>query len=137
MSLRRALGAWHPFAHRQVSGSDRVAFAPRNDNYALLPEPYPNQVNFSNHYPSHYNPYKDERTKKPNILSKTHPTDYMTPKLKVIYPPRACVRQLTYYERCLSIHNDKKDRCQNEALNILNICPNFALEDLKQGRIGG
>lgn len=96
---------------------------------------YPNSVTFANHYPSFYNPYKDTRAKENTILTRTYPADNMQLKLRQIIPPRGCVRQLSFFNRCLNIHGGDKSKCQNESLNILNVCPTFALEDLKQGRL--
>jgi hypothetical protein len=55
-------------------------------------------------------------------------------KLRPITPPRGCRRQIDFFNRCLNIHN-KVNSCKNEAYNIINLCPSFALEDFKQGKI--
>ena len=135
MSIRRALGPWYPFAQRQVSGNDRIAYAPRMGNSIPVEEQYPNSVTFANHYPSFYNPYKDTRAKENTILTRTYPADSVQLKLRQILPPRGCVRQLNFFNRCMNIHNNNRKKCENESLNILNVCPSFALEDLKQGRL--
>lgn len=35
----------------------------------------------------------------------------------------------------MNIHNNNRANCDKEALDIINICPTFALEDLKNGKI--
>ena len=135
MSIRRALGSWYPFAQRQIPGSDRIAYNQRNGDSIRADEPYPNSVVFSNHYPTFYNPYKDSRAKENNIQTRTYPADHCEMKMRPIKPPRGCVRQLSFFNRCINIHNGNIHKCENEALNIVNVCPNFALEDLKSGKL--
>jgi hypothetical protein len=134
VSIRRALGSWYPFAQRQVSSSDRIAYNQKMGDSFRPDEPYPNSVVFSNHYPTFYNPYKDSRAKENTHLTRTYPADFTQMKLRPITPPRGCQRQLHFFNRCLNIHGNSKN-CQNEAANIINLCPSFALEDFKQGKL--
>jgi len=44
--------------------------------------------------------------------------------------PRACVRSIDKFRRCTWINGSEK--CQEESEDIINVCPNWALEEMKE-----
>lgn len=43
--------------------------------------------------------------------------------------PRACVRAVEKFRRCSWINGNEK--CSSESSEIINVCPNWALEEMK------
>ena len=49
--------------------------------------------------------------------------------------PRFCQRSITTYKRCLVANDNSVNVCQHEQDNILSVCPNFALDGLKEKKL--
>ena len=49
--------------------------------------------------------------------------------------PRFCLRTISTYKRCLVANDDSANRCLEEQDNILSICPNWALDSLKDKQL--
>lgn len=56
------------------------------------------------------------------------PGSGLIPSVKVDKLPRGCVRMIQNYKRCQMINED----CNEEANDIVNVCPNWALQKLKE-----
>ena len=49
--------------------------------------------------------------------------------------PRFCLRTISTYKRCLVANDDNENRCHEEQDNIVSICPNWALDSLKDKQL--
>jgi hypothetical protein len=49
--------------------------------------------------------------------------------------PRFCLRTISIYKRCLVANDDKQNKCLEEQDNIVSICPNWALDSLKNKQL--
>lgn len=93
----------------------------------LLIKPYPSRITVDNHFPSHYDPFKNPRYSRPLGACVISPT----PTISVEYFPRHCTRTLDTYTTCLIANDDSKEKCSQEGNDILAICPPWALDKMK------
>lgn len=96
-------------------------------------QPYPNPTHFDNKYPSHYDPLKDERfTAKPQVKHYHGEMDIIA-KPTV---PRFCEREIRKYRTCVVANDQNQNVCQQEQDNIVAVCPQWALHNLKEKKLG-
>jgi hypothetical protein len=130
--FRRSIADINPFAYPQIPTQARAAFGLRYGNSWFQPDIYPNYVTFTKWFATHYDPLKDAQfsgrethwSQQKYAPANTHPI-FVTEKL-----PRACVRTLQTFERCKMINGESK--CGHEGKEILEICPNWALDEMKE-----
>jgi hypothetical protein len=80
-----------------------------------------------NHYPSHYDPFKN-----PKYVAPDNTTPQVgKPILSLEFYPKHCIRTVTAFRRCLIANDDSKDKCHDEGNDILAICPSFALDQMR------
>lgn len=95
---------------------------------------YPNTVHFDQVNPSHYDPFADTRKKwKYGVKHASNPGDRVA--LHQSQLPRFCQRTIAAYKRCLVSNEDSEAKCAPEQVNILGVCPNFALDGLRQKKL--
>lgn len=128
--FRRSVARINPFAMPQIPTQDRMAFGIRRGNAFYNPLPYPNGINFWKMFPSHYDPLVDEPKKERWQIENDAPGAHSHFVFTADKLPRACVRTIQNYKRCEMVNS--KQRCQNESLDILKICPTWALDELKE-----
>lgn len=56
---RRAIAPYNPFAMQQIPNQKRMGMGIRNGNGFYFPDPYPNRVNWSVFFPTHYDPLSE------------------------------------------------------------------------------
>lgn len=129
--IRRSIASFNPFAYSQVPSQDRMALGLRYGNKFYYPDLFPNYVTFQKWFPTHYDPLTSEHFKGADwstekIPAKPHSHFAFT----VEKLPRGCVRTIQNYKRCQMVNGDAK--CKGEAQDILEICPNWALDSIKE-----
>ena len=50
--------------------------------------------------------------------------------------PRFCEREIRNYKRCVVANDNQEAVCKNEQENIVAICPLWALNNLKEKKLG-
>ncbi|CAK80675.1 unnamed protein product (macronuclear) [Paramecium tetraurelia] len=116
---RRAIAPYNPFAMQQIPNQKRMGMGIRNGNGFYFPDPYPNRVNWMNNT-------LEIMDGKPEKMHQC----LQHQQLELKHFPRGCVRQIEAFKRCQSVNGVTK--CQEEADNIISICPKWALEALKE-----
>jgi len=130
-SIRRGIAGVNPFANNQIASQSRMGIGPRFGNTWFKPDPLPNHVHFETLFPTHYNPMKKDSYEAPNFLIQTlSPADRGSPVISADKLPRGCVRTIQGLRRCLMINGGEK--CVEEAYDITRICPNWALESMRE-----
>mmetsp|Transcript_66274 Transcript_66274/g.76910 ORF Transcript_66274/g.76910 Transcript_66274/m.76910 type:complete len:288 (+) Transcript_66274:59-922(+) len=130
-NLRRSMSGFNPFANNQIASQSRMGIGPRFGNTWFKPDPLPNHVHFETLFPTHYDPTKKDSYETPNFLIQTQsPADRGSYVISADKLPRGCVRTIQTLRRCLMINGG--DKCEEEAYNITRICPNWALEDMRE-----
>lgn len=130
-SFRRSIASVNPFAYRQVPSQDRAALGLRWGNGWYAPNPYPNGIHFDRVFPTHYDPLGETNRSKASLqVIKYAPGNYSTLAVTTEKLPRPCVRTIQNYRRCEMING--KAKCTQEAGDILSICPNWALDHMKE-----
>lgn len=99
----------------------------------FLSKPYPNSISFSDKFPSHYDPLEDERFKAKPYTKHVVGSNPSIQKVDII--PKFCHRQIRIYQRCMIANDDRNDVCREEQDNIMNICPAFALDQLRESKL--
>lgn len=126
----------NPFSLEQVPSENRMSFAPFAGRRFYLADPLPNPVRFSRFLPVHYDPVNDLEYKAPEPFfgaiesSGTQANFAVNTNLSL---PIACTRYLKFYQRCKLINGGEK--CGAEEREFLAVCPNFALNELRQSKI--
>ena len=130
-SLKKLLAPINPFEVDQIQTPNRVVFSTFKNHRFYAPDPLPNPIRFSRFLPTHYDSLNDT-TYAPmeNFLdgqetSSLHRSYKLTP---VTLPP-VCERYLFFYKRCSMINGSNK--CSQEEKDFLEICPNFALNKMR------
>lgn len=129
--FKRAISSINPFAHQQIPSQDRMALGPRYGNHFYSPDAYVNGAFFSRMFPGHFDPFANMYQKEPPSHSGVH-----GPGADLVYGvnygklPRGCQRSIYSYDRCLMVNGIEK--CQQEQNDIMSICPNWALDELKE-----
>jgi hypothetical protein len=54
-------------------------------------------------------------------------------KIEQVKIPKVCHRYMNIFNRCSMING--REKCTREALNLLSVCPNFALDTLREGKM--
>ncbi len=83
---------------------------------------------------SHYNPLANPRSV-PTYGVKFPGGPGSELSLKREYLPRFCMRQISFYKRCLVANEEDSEKCQREQDDIISICPSFALDILKDQKL--
>jgi len=129
--IRRSIASFNPFAYSQVPSQDRMALGLRYGNKFYFPDLFPNYVTFQKWFPTHYDPLASENFKGVDWSTQKIPArPYSHFAFTVEKLPRACVRTIQTYKRCQMVNGDAK--CKDEAQDILEICPNWALDAIKE-----
>jgi len=98
----------------------------------FYPDPYPNGIFFNRMFSNHWDPLADPHTPHPMIhikLEQPLPHTYLAMSHDKF--PRACSRTINIFKRCQMING--KEKCAEEANDIIEICPNWCLDSLKEG----
>jgi len=133
--VRKVVAPINPFAMEQSSSNERLQAAPFNKgNYFFIPN-IPNPVKYKAFMQPHYdaNTAKDNIAENKSFALSGPPQDQTFPTLRAQKFPRVCDRYLGFYKRCASINGASK--CEKEEHDFLSICPNFALEDYRAGKV--
>ncbi|EGR29904.1 hypothetical protein IMG5_146230, partial [Ichthyophthirius multifiliis] len=129
--FRRSISSINPFALRQVPSEDRHAFGYRWGNQFFTPNPYPNNIHFDRLFPTHYDPLSESAKSNDSLqLMKSAPNTYSKLVFSSDKFPRPCIRTIQYYQRCKMVND--KTKCEQEKNDILSICPNWALDSMKE-----
>jgi hypothetical protein len=128
--IRRALGSANPFAFPQIPSQERMAFGLRRGNGWYNPLPYPNGIVFSKMFPAHFDPLTDEPRKERWQVENFAPGAHSHFVFTADKLPRGCVRTIQNYKRCEMVNSQQS--CHQESLEILKVCPTWALDELKE-----
>lgn len=130
-NIRRSIAPFNPFASNQVPSQERMAIGLRWGNGWFNPDPYPNGVHFEKLFPTHYDPLKSSNFEPTSYLTQSHApglfADYVLTSDKL---PKGCVRSIQGFRRCVMVNGEQK--CADEATDIARICPNWALDTIKE-----
>lgn len=129
-AIRRSLGSVNPFAFSQIPSQDRMAFGIRRGNGWYNPLPYPNGIIFSKMFPAHFDPLKDEPRKERWQVENFAPGAHSHFVFTADKLPRGCVRTIQNFKRCEMVNG--RESCDQESLEILKVCPTWALDELKE-----
>jgi hypothetical protein len=129
-NIRRGISSFNPFAYRQLASQDRQALGLRYGNKWYNPDIYPNYVTFERWLPAHFDPLAAPSYTKPLWSNEKHAPVNTYPAFTAEKLPRGCVRTIQNYQRCEMVNGTQK--CGDEAKEILEICPNWALEGMKE-----
>ncbi|CAK76571.1 unnamed protein product (macronuclear) [Paramecium tetraurelia] len=127
---RRAIAPYNPFAMQQIPNQKRMGMGIRNGNGFYFPDPYPNRVNWSVFFPTHYDPLSEQHFGNHGWQTRKDAPMFTALAIRAQALPRGCVRQIDAFKRCQNVNGVTK--CQEEADNIISICPKWALEGLKE-----
>lgn len=129
--VRRVLGEYNPFSYPQISSQQNIAFGLRYGSQWYSPDAYPNAIHFQRMFPTHYDPLATERTPTVSpLIQASAPAPHSTYTFTSDKLPRGCVRTIQFYKRCVMVNDTNK--CGKEANEIVEICPNWALESMKE-----
>eukprot|EP01017_Pseudomicrothorax_dubius_P000470 TRINITY_DN0_c1893_g1_i5.p1 TRINITY_DN0_c1893_g1~~TRINITY_DN0_c1893_g1_i5.p1 ORF type:complete len:275 (-),score=76.59 TRINITY_DN0_c1893_g1_i5:109-933(-) len=129
--MRRAYASINPFAMQQMPTQERQAFGLRWGNAWYSPDVYPNAVNFHKMFPGHYDPLKElSRPASSFQQPKYAPGQFSYLVLTADKLPRGCTRAIQAKRRCLMVNGP--EACNQEVQDIVDICPNWALDSLKE-----
>lgn len=80
--------------------------------------------------PSHYDPLEGMNRGSFPLHHRSHgPGSELIPVIKADKYPRGCVRTIQSLKRCQLVNGSN---CQEEAQEILNVCPRWVLEDMAE-----
>jgi hypothetical protein len=134
--IRRVLYPINPFASQQVPTHDSVGLGERYGNMYFKPPTYQTGAVFTNLFPNHYDPSSDK-----------NPTEKQADNIWGATPgpgcdghlvnfeedlPRACERARFHHNRCKMINGEEK--CDQEADYVMGVCPDWALNEIKNQR---
>ena len=131
--IKKAFYRINPFAIPQFSSKDEVNMFIFDGALTYDPQPLPNSEVYTGFLPSHYNAEKDNT---PNYsLTGKRPANNGADMfgLKPVELPKVCTRHLDLYKRCKMINGAEK--CKSEEDYFLSVCPDFALDIMKLGKI--
>ena len=123
----------NPFAYQQVPSKDRVAFVPTRHGRSWLADPLPNPVQYDTFLFTHPDPLEGDYETPTHNLGKESRGTYSTIGISGELLPMACVRTIRKFERCEMING--KEKCGEEGKDILQICPNFALDEMRKNKL--
>jgi hypothetical protein len=131
--IRRNIANFNPFAYRQIPSQDRSAFGLRYGGHFFVPDVYPNGVYFNKMFPTHYNPLEAEsRPAASWQIIDYAPAPHSHYAFTADALPKGCMRTVQNYKRCVMVNG--KDKCEEESNDIIEICPNWALEGMKEAK---
>eukprot|EP01015_Nassula_variabilis_P031741 TRINITY_DN7225_c0_g1_i2.p1 TRINITY_DN7225_c0_g1~~TRINITY_DN7225_c0_g1_i2.p1 ORF type:complete len:196 (-),score=30.33 TRINITY_DN7225_c0_g1_i2:80-667(-) len=129
--FRRTISSVNPFALQQIPTHERIALGYRWGNAFFVPNYYPNHVQFKAMYPVHYNPLSEgHRATAGFQTQKFPPRAYGTVAMTADKLPRGCVREVQKFKRCSLVNG--RELCDKEMKDILSVCPNWALDEMKE-----
>ena len=138
MNLRlkatRALSYVNPFAKIGVERADRISWQPYFKNGYYTAPPLPNPVRDTNFLPTHMDPETQENSAQSSIHQDARiDLAYSSIEKRPEYLPQPCNRALHKYKQCELING--KNGCKNEGNNLVEICPNFALDIMRKHKL--
>ena len=57
-------------------------------------------------------------------------TQFVKPTYSYVYYPKGCLREINNYKSCVKTNN--KERCNEEKMGIMEVCPKWVLETLRE-----
>jgi hypothetical protein len=129
-NFRRSISSVNPFAFRQIPSQDRMGFGLRYGNKFFSPDVFPNYVTFQKWFPTHYDPLSKQSFEGNDWSKEKHVPPHSHLAFTNEKLPRGCVRSIQNYKRCQMVNGDEK--CKNESQDIIDICPNWALDSIKE-----
>jgi len=109
-----------------------MAFGLRYGGNYFIPDEYPNDIFFSRMWAAHWDPLAAPEAPQHRwqiMLENPYPHSVLTFRPEKF--PRACVRTIDVFKRCEMINGTKK--CSEEANDIIEVCPNWCLDHMKEG----
>jgi len=134
-SIKKLITPFNPFAVEQVATPNRLAFSQFKSHRFYAPDPLPNPIKFSRFVPVHYDALNDTTFNPVDEFLEGQESSGTTSVTKLVKwePPAVCTRYLSFYKRCSMING--ADNCKEEEKEFLEICPNFALNDMRNAKI--
>ena len=130
----RAIGPINPFAKKQVPKKDEITYRPFNGRWFYNTPALPNPFGFNQIYPSHMNPVLEENMEldvgPAKANSKAHESSL---EFQEEFLPLACERSIQRYKKCLLVNGEEK--CTSDGEELVQICPNFALDLLRKRKL--
>jgi len=128
--FRRSVSSINPFALPQIPSQDRMAFGLRRGNGWYNPLPYPNGIMWWKMFPGHFDPLHDEPKKERWQVENFSPAGHSHFIFTADKLPRGCVRTIQAFKRCEIVNG--QGNCSDASREILEICPAWALDELKE-----
>ena len=134
-SIKKLITPLNPFAAQQVATPNRLAFMQFKGHRFYAPDPLPNPIKFSRFVPIHYDALNDTTFTPADDFLEGMESSGTTKVSKIIKvePIPVCTRYLSFYKRCAMING--ADKCRDEEKEFLEVCPNFALNDMRNGKL--
>jgi hypothetical protein len=57
-------------------------------------------------------------------------TQFVKPTYSYVYYPKGCLREINNYKACVKTNN--KEKCHDEKMGIMEVCPKWVLETLRE-----
>lgn len=133
--IKKFITPINPFAVEQVATPNRLAFSQFKSHRFYTPDPMPNPIKFSRFVPVHYDALNDSTFTPVDEFLEGQESSATTKTTKLVQwePPAVCNRYMSFFKRCAMINGAAN--CQNEEKEFLEVCPNFALNDMRHGKI--
>jgi len=128
--FRRSISGINPFALPQIPSQERMAFGLRRGNTWYNPLPYPNGIRWGKMFPAHFDPLSEDQKKDRWQIEQSAPGPHSHYVFTADKLPRACVRTLQAFKRCEMVNGE--GTCKNQEKEILEICPAWSLDELKE-----
>lgn len=134
--FRKLLAPVNPLAIEQSTVKPRLNAVPFHGPHFDQTEPLPNPVKYNAFGVAHYDHRQDtDAASKESIYFGNSFTkeDNTVMELTPVTYPRVCHRYGDIFRRCEAING--RNKCSDEAVRFLSVCPNFALDDLRKAKL--
>lgn len=133
--IRKAATPINPFAMEQTYSGERLSTVAFDKGGFHFVPPLPNPVKFGGFLEAHYDATKEieyPHVRRSYTISGP-PQDFAIPTFREVQVPRVCKRFMQFYKRCAMVNG--KDKCGKEEHEFLSVCPNFAIEEYRNGKV--
>ena len=133
--LKQFLAPINPFELEQIPSHKRMAVTQFRNHRFSVPDPLPNPTRFTRFLPAHYDALHDDKFVAADNFQEGKNPSTLNSMLTVTSPilPPVCERYLFFYKRCKMINS--AEQCGQEEREFLEVCPNFGLDMLRQGKL--
>jgi hypothetical protein len=131
--IKSVLAPINPFSYQQVPSKDRFAFMPSWHSRSWKPDPAPNPVQYETFLHLHSDPLEGEyEVPSFNLGKESKGTNANFNFQKELFP-LPCIRSVNKFKLCKMLNGEEK--CETEGQDILQICPNFILDQMRNNKL--